>query len=1167
MLYKIAFGLVCLVCSSALMAGLPETPQFQQLGVPDGLPSSTINHITQDHDGYLWFASKDGLARYDGIDFKVFRYEPEDENSLPGNTVQLLHVDGDNQLWIGVEGQGLLCLNAKRNQFKAFRKAAHPSMGGDDVWAINSDKDGNIWFGVFAGGLHRLDRNGVISRIVLSDIDEQGLPTDIVLSIAIDQRNHVWVGTTNGLFRWDGEQAHRIADEILPNSFVLHLAVNLDGSIWAGTRQGAQLISPEGNKINEPLLSGKSISGMFLGQANQIWLTSDTKVYHWQDGVMRNYPVDSDVAFTGLYLDSNDSIWLSTQDLGTLRLASNWRDFSVYKNKKDDKGSLSGNYVRSAFEFDKKIWLVSLHGGLDRLDLSSNVVDRVLSTAQGGFGTVWSVRQIDKQNVWIGHTSGLTEYNLESGKLRHWKKNNDKNHVLPGSVNLITQTPDGLIWTSSYGGGIQARTPDGNVVHTILADQASAFTSPDPDQFSISPDGELWVATSTGLIRWDKARQAFAAIPGSPKKRIDAFTFVGKDRVWLHHIGAIQGMNWDGKSLREIHRIGTDAGLPAVEVGALLADKKGDLWLSTMRGLLHYRVKTKEIKTYGVRDGLPSQEFDMQPGLVTNEGFLVLGTKEGLVVFDPNLVGRNTKQANLVLDMFDVRRDEDVIPLELKNQSIELEASDRDLRVRTRLLAFDDARSHRYRFYLKGLDTDWVDVSAQGERIFSTLAPGDYVLQVKAAHVNHQWTKPMEIFIKVHPPWWETWWAYVLWCALMIMVLQLTALWYRRRLKQRHAFRLIEQERHLERQNSKAKSEFLATLGHEIRTPMTGVLGMTELLQASRLDHEQKHRVQSIHKAGQHLLRLVNDALDLARIEAGKLALEMAEFSVNELIEEVVDILKPLALQKGLSFRYIKEDSMPDFCMGDPGRIRQILLNLVNNAIKFTESGEVMLRGYALSPQGITIEVNDTGPGISPEQQLRLFQRFEQAEGNKTAVRYGGSGLGLAICQELAVAMNGMIVASSELGQGASFVLSLPLQNSTGASIAIQKNKPEVRLLPKKLLLVEDDAMVAEVIQALLMADGHKVIHALQGLQALTLASTQHFDAALLDLDLPGINGFELAKMLERLQADLPMIAVTARADVQAEHQARDSGMQGFLRKPVSADSLIAVLHEVTEPK
>jgi ligand-binding sensor domain-containing protein len=171
MLYKIVFGLVCLLCSSMLMAQLPETPQFQPLGVADGLPSSAMNYITQDHDGYLWFASRDGLARYDGIDFKLFRYSPEVGNSLPGNVAQVLHVDSENQLWMGVEGQGLLRFNAKRNQFTIFKQSAYPTMGGDDVWAIDSDKDGNIWFGVFGGGLHRLGRNGIISRIVLSDTD------------------------------------------------------------------------------------------------------------------------------------------------------------------------------------------------------------------------------------------------------------------------------------------------------------------------------------------------------------------------------------------------------------------------------------------------------------------------------------------------------------------------------------------------------------------------------------------------------------------------------------------------------------------------------------------------------------------------------------------------------------------------------------------------------------------------------------------------------------------------------------------------------------------------------------------------------------------------------------------------------------------------------------
>jgi CheY-like chemotaxis protein len=250
---------------------------------------------------------------------------------------------------------------------------------------------------------------------------------------------------------------------------------------------------------------------------------------------------------------------------------------------------------------------------------------------------------------------------------------------------------------------------------------------------------------------------------------------------------------------------------------------------------------------------------------------------------------------------------------------------------------------------------------------------------------------------------------------------------------------------------------------------------------------------------------------------------------------------------------------VPAALQGDPMRVRQILLNLLGNAIKFTEKGGVTLRVSPCLPQGIRFAIGDTGPGISEEQQTRLFQRFEQAEGARTAARYGGSGLGLAICQELAVAMGGRISVESTPGQGTCFIVELPL--ATAAELPRQpRADPSAPLPSLRILLVEDDATVAEVIAGLLRARGHQVSHAAHGLAALTQTATQAFDIALLDLDLPGLDGLALARQLRAQSFDAPLIAVTARADAEAEPLAQAAGFDGFLRKPVTGDLLAAAI-------
>jgi CheY-like chemotaxis protein len=345
---------------------------------------------------------------------------------------------------------------------------------------------------------------------------------------------------------------------------------------------------------------------------------------------------------------------------------------------------------------------------------------------------------------------------------------------------------------------------------------------------------------------------------------------------------------------------------------------------------------------------------------------------------------------------------------------------------------------------------------------------------------------------------------------------------------------------------------------------------MSELLLDTPLDERQRSYTLAVRRAGEHLLRLVNDALDLARIESGKLELADEAFDLRALVEEASNLMAPLARQRRLAFEIDISTGAPAGLRGDVSRVCQILLNLLGNAIKFTDEGKVSLRVEALRPQGVRFEIADTGPGLNEEQKNRLFRRFEQGDGARTAARYGGSGLGLAICQELAAAMDGHITVYSEPGQGARFVFDLPLPVAVPPRAAPSTLEPALRGLqarPLSLLLVEDDATVAEVIAGLLRAQGHRVAHVGNGLAALTEVATGHFDLALLDLDLPGINGLDLARQLRSQGFAQPLIAVTARADADAEPQASAAGFDRFLRKPVTGTMLREAMDAVLARK
>ena len=630
--------------------------------------------------------------------------------------------------------------------------------------------------------------------------------------------------------------------------------------------------------------------------------------------------------------------------------------------------------------------------------------------------------------------------------------------------------------------------------------------------------------------------------------------------------------------LKEVFNV--ENGMPQIDFDGLMVSKNGNVWLSSTRGLVLYDSSIKRARLFGIHDGLPGADFYYGPPVMLGPNRAVALSADGLAFFDPELGLAPAKPSLLSIETLSLRREGGEVALD-PSRPVRMLAGDRDLRVVPRLMSFSNPLSHRYRSRLHGEDPTWVLQQGPSERVFSRLPPGRYILELQAANADGAWSKPMTLSIEVMPPWWRSVWALAAYVLLASALLWWLSYLDRLRFKRRHTYQMAKQKRELAEQASDAKSRFLADLGHELRTPMTGVLGMSELLLASGLEPRQHRQAQSIRRAGEHLLRLVDDALDLARVEAGRLELQHVEFGLDASIDEIAGLMSPLATRKGLRFSVERDPDMPDRWVGDPLRLKQIVLNLLGNAVKFTERGSVGLRIEAVAPlldsvssnasgdarPGLRIAVWDTGPGMNEEQVARLFRRFEQAEGARTTARYGGTGLGLAISRELAIAMGGDIQVRSVLTEGTTFVLHLPLSpseaNDEHTALSAPSRPSSIAPTPTEwyvVLLVEDDPTVAEVLTGLLQRKGHRVVHAAHGLAAMTEAAVGRFDAAFLDLDLPGIDGCALAEQLRANGFAAPMIAITARADTQAEADAAAAGFVEFLRKPTTGERLESAL-------
>lgn len=1158
--------LLVLICGS-LQAAVPQAPRFRLLGVSDGVPHTTVVALARDRAGYIWLATHDGLARYDGIDFRVWRHVADDPASLPGNIVQALHIDAQDRIWVATEGGGLSVLDADRRGFRHFRMADHPQIGSDDIWALASH-DGDVWFGTYEGGLHRMDADGVITRYMPEAGNPRSLPSETVLALAFDAAGRLWVGTTAGIARWTGRDFERVAlpgEDPAPMIFSL----NFDGQrVWIGATSGAFFVAADGaigTPSWSPMFERPNVMVALTHDKNGYWIGSQRSLWRaGDDGIPIPVAIDPGVRKRVLALlqQPDGALWVHAAGIGLGYLRSDWRQLAEFKHS--DTG-LSGDLYRGiAVSRDGGVWLTGNTGVVERLDrdgLVEHLPAKVLAQLEGI--RFRSVVEDAGGRLWLGHRHGVIRVDRD-GQVQRWNDDDATDAALQGSVDLLRLAPDGRsLWSAAIGGGVQQRDlGSGRVLRNLLAGPAHGLDDGDLDAMAFAADGSLWVAGSRGLARLDAQRNRFVPIAALAGEHVFGFDFDADGGLWLHRLTGLEHWRSDGADgWKRVAMVGQADGIPAVESGDLRVDASGRPWLATARGLFRWDPTAGHVRHFGVEDGLSSQEFVPRSLTLTPDGVLAAGLADGgVVLLDTRRIERTRTVPDLRLASVAVRRHGRWQPQPLQTR-LELTPEDRELRVRMRLLAFDDPSANRYWSKLDGYDNDWVALGASGERVFSGLTAGDHVLHLRASDAAGNAAEENVFRFSVLPPWWRTPWAYAGFLALAVLLLWWLSDAYRSRLQRRHAMQLMEHKRELAEQASLAKTRFLATLGHEVRTPMTGVLGMSELLLGTTLDSRQRGYTQSIQHAGEHLLRLVNDALDLARIEADRLELADSVFDLRDVIDDVTALMAPLAAQRGLDFERVVSDDAPRGLRGDATRIRQILLNLIGNAIKFTERGSVTLRVMPLlddgvRADGVRFEISDTGPGLNEEQKTRLFRRFEQAEGARTAARYGGSGLGLAISQELAAAMGGRIGVDSQPGEGTCFNVELPLP-----AAAIEASKAAVATTdtatrPLDLLLVEDDPTVAEVIAGLLRARGHRVTHAGHGLAALAEIAGGRFDMALLDLDLPGLDGFALARQLRTQGFSQPLLAITARADADAEPLARAAGFNGFLRKPLTGDML-----------
>jgi signal transduction histidine kinase/ligand-binding sensor domain-containing protein/CheY-like chemotaxis protein len=1129
------------------------TPQFRGFGLHEGLPSSKVKAVAQDARGFIWVATAMGLARFDGVEFIVPGIGAERNHAMPAGSLSALYIDRDDRVWIGGPDIGLARYDPETGGFVQWRDG----LSDDDVRAVTQSRDGSIWVGT-SKGLDRMRPDGSGFEHLASSPD--GLSSSTIRALYAADDGRVWVAGEAGVdvIGRDGRPAPvPFADGGKPR------VMRIDGSggeLHFATEAGLYRLAKDGRIHLDKRVAMQHVRGSLVDSHGTVWIATLDGLSMIDRHGRSHTIADSWTAPGGLpgravsdmIEDREHGLWFALSDGGLAYLGPGWEDFTRFAHVATDPWSFPGRAVTAvAAHGDRELWVGGFRGWVRRFDPSTG-------RASGGFdlgaARVQSLLETADGRLLAGGVEGVSIAS-DRGAQPLFRS------AINRAVTSMAAAPDGTVYIAAIGQGLFA------VDRAITTANAVPFMewrrgANDTRQIEMV-DGELWQASVAGLARFDRRVGQMRYVEGVAPGRVSAFEPDG-DGFWIVRPAALEHYVWDGSRARLLRSLGGAQGFPSADILNVRKDLMGRLWLYGQTGVWRFDPAPGSFRPFGLADGLANGEFTNATTVLLADGTMYGATLGGLVGFRPDHQSDHTRQPTIVVLGATASRAGTRRSLPIVGDTLHLGWNDRDLTVRSRVLSYANPERNHIDF---ALDQDGMvavlRTGKQGERTFGQLSPGTHHLAISGAEGNEADGAPVRLTIVVDAPPWLRWWAWLIYTALVLVLVGGGIVAARRRVRQALRLRLAEQQQRLAEEANAAKTEFMATLGHEIRTPMTGVLGMAELIAQTSLDEAQRGYVDAVRRSGTTLLRLVNDALDITRIESRRLLLEVECVVLRALADEVIALASGNAAEKGLALSVRVDADVPVAIRGDTIRLRQILQNLVNNAVKFTDAGSVSLH-LRCDNETLSMSVADTGPGISAELHGRLFSRFEQGGSPQRAQ---GSGLGLAICHELCTLMGGHIVVESRPGLGTAFIVRLPLRVCAckGRPCAVSRSTRQASTA-RRLLLVEDDAVIADVIAGLLGQRGHDVTVVGDGLAAMAEVSRDIYDVLLLDLDLPLVDGFQVARMVRRMDkfANLPIVAVTARSAGDEMKATRDVGMNALLRKPMTGDELDAVLEAVS---
>lgn len=1202
---SILFHFLTLTCSA-------QNKQWQEITTLDGLSHGIVFGIIQTKDGYIWVSTLEGLNRYDGYNFKVYTPDPQKPFSLQQLQTEGLFEDSKGRLWTCTHDRGLHLLDRKTNKFYhcKINDANSKETTSFAGYRIIEDKNGNLWLA---------SNRGMVFQVILPKNWKNGYPenedfsTEIQLKsyfvsktkedlkhILFDRDNDLWVAGNEHLFllKYPDYQAKEVVLDENPlkeGTEFTGFFLDKNQKIWVSrARSGLFEIS---KNTTQPITFRKISHAFHSAQNPKMWL-NDQGVCLLKSPIDNNMwkvdcrnlektnPAETEPIFftksnsIRKFYETSDGVFFIADGISIKKFDIRAKPFRHFLSETNITKVFQDRMRRIFYNSNETTFLFDPEKNTSSQAFPEKWKTSLLQTPNGD---IWAVgKAMDEKGIFLFHYNEdlhfiakhviLTGFNEETLPL-----------AADGENNILIATPFGNLVKFNL------KTNQQKIIEfrQIMPPLNESHTGR-PNVVFQDIEGTIWLGGQDGVIEIKEKKGASGPElkrhfnqPNDPESLQGNFVssviddpYQPKRYLWVGVKG--WGLQRLDKKTGKFRHFTTKNGFINNTVNGILQDAGKHFWISTNRGVVRFNPKTFGSRNFTREEGLQGEIFNMLAYHQAPDGTLLMSGANGLNTFKPTAIHENKEQPNVKIAGIEVNNQliEANDETGILNENIEylkelvLNHDQNTLKINFAIMTFSNPNRNRFRYQLEGYDNDWVETGNNHSASYVQMPAGDYTFRLFGTSEGDVWNaQPLVLRITVCSPWYRTWWAYAVYALLLSYIayrLYLNQI-NRVKLKEQLAFNQKEAERLAEL--DQLKTNFFANISHEFRTPLTLILPPIEQLKTKNPKDEI---FQIIHRNANRLLELINQLLDLSKLEAGQLKTEVQEVNLSTYFRTLTSSFNSLAESKEITFRF-SQNREEIYGMIDKDKVEKIATNLISNALKFTEKGKKVEVDIVYSPEdkGIFIRVHDEGIGISKDKLEKIFNRFYQIDDSKNR-RYEGTGIGLALVKELVDVLKGQIKVTSEDGIGTTFSVDFPVEYvadrlneevTLPAEIPMAAPPLPALTLPSVarpapnpeniLLIVDDNADIRYYIRSI-FENEYQIIEAANGKEGVLKATETIPNLIISDLMMPEMDGFEFCKVLksDEKTSHIPIIMLTAKANIESRIEGFELGADDYLIKP-----------------